>query len=103
MQFEPSTSSIGAVPAKKSSKFVNFGQKFKFGCRQGYGNFDSMMQKSSARRTMQHEWSTSPTDTVLAKIRQILSPIGPQSNLDISKSPPMVPQRKIRNNWKLSR
>ncbi len=55
-------------------------ENFKFGHGQGYGNFDSMMQKSSARQTTQYEWSTSPTDTVLAEIQQIPSPSGPQSN-----------------------
>ncbi|MCP4494102.1 MAG: hypothetical protein GY820_43385 [Gammaproteobacteria bacterium] len=80
MQFEPSTGSIRAVPAEKSSKLVNCCQKFKCGRGQIYGSFDSMMQKSSARRTTQYERSTSPTDIVLAEIRQIPSPSGPQSN-----------------------
>ncbi len=57
-------------------------ENFKLGRGQGYGNFDAMMQKRSARRTTQHEWLTSPTDTVLAKIQQIPSPSDPCSNAD---------------------
>ncbi|MCP4492005.1 MAG: hypothetical protein GY820_32575 [Gammaproteobacteria bacterium] len=62
------------------SKLVILPENLNFGCGPGYSNFDSMMQKSSARRTTQYEWSTSPTDTVLAEIWQIPSPSGPQSN-----------------------
>ncbi|MCP4476086.1 MAG: hypothetical protein GY821_16310, partial [Gammaproteobacteria bacterium] len=47
-------------------------KNLKFGCREGYGNFDSMMQKSSARRATQFEQLTNSIGAVLGEICQIL-------------------------------